>query len=152
LSLDGELTVRMVTKRVTLSIDSVETTGMGFLATATATARIDRYAFGITAAKGMAAPVPHRGPGRRRQAALTESQDDGVRQRPATGEVLPLAAEPPVSRAFHRCCWRDNRPPVDWRATMRWQGQLQEGRSCRSDQEPLLTIRSVVGTQPVTNG
>jgi hypothetical protein len=37
----------MVTKRVTLSIDSVETTGMGFLATATA--RIDRYAFGITA-------------------------------------------------------------------------------------------------------
>jgi polyisoprenoid-binding protein YceI len=55
LSLDGELTVRMVTKRVTLSIDSVETTGMGFLATATATARIDRYAFGITAAKGPAA-------------------------------------------------------------------------------------------------
>jgi polyisoprenoid-binding protein YceI len=53
LSLDGELTVRTVTKRVTLSIDSVETTGMGFRATATA--RIDRYAFGITAAKGMAA-------------------------------------------------------------------------------------------------
>ena len=26
------------------------------------------------------------------------------------------------------------------------------GRSCRSDQEPPLTIRSVVGTQPVTNG
>jgi hypothetical protein len=26
------------------------------------------------------------------------------------------------------------------------------GRSCRSDQEPSLTIRSVVGTQPVTNG
>jgi hypothetical protein len=26
------------------------------------------------------------------------------------------------------------------------------GRSCRSDQEPSLTIRSVVGSQPVTNG
>jgi len=26
------------------------------------------------------------------------------------------------------------------------------GRGCRSDQEPSLTIRSVVGTQPVTNG
>ncbi len=26
------------------------------------------------------------------------------------------------------------------------------GRSCRSDQEPSLTIRSVVGAQPVTNG
>src|SRR6266705_1451319 len=26
------------------------------------------------------------------------------------------------------------------------------GRSCRSDQEPSLTIRSVAGTQPVTNG
>ena len=26
------------------------------------------------------------------------------------------------------------------------------GRSCRSNQEPSLTIRSVVGTQPVTNG
>jgi hypothetical protein len=26
------------------------------------------------------------------------------------------------------------------------------GRSCRSDQEPSLTTRWVVGTQPVTNG
>ena len=26
------------------------------------------------------------------------------------------------------------------------------GQSCRSDQKPLLMIRSVVGTQPVTNG
>ena len=26
------------------------------------------------------------------------------------------------------------------------------GRSCRSDQEPSLTIRSAVGAQPVTNG
>jgi antitoxin YefM len=26
------------------------------------------------------------------------------------------------------------------------------GRSCRSDQEPSLTIRSVGGTRPVTNG
>ena len=51
-SLDGELTVREVTKPVTLSIDSVETTAMGFRVTATT--RIDRYAFGLTAAKGMA--------------------------------------------------------------------------------------------------
>jgi polyisoprenoid-binding protein YceI len=43
----------MVTKTVTLSIDSSETTGMGFRAAATT--RIDRYAFGIVAAKGMAA-------------------------------------------------------------------------------------------------
>jgi hypothetical protein len=54
---DGHLevgvTVRMVTGTVTVSIDSVETTGMGFRATATT--RIDRYAFGIVAAKGMAA-------------------------------------------------------------------------------------------------
>jgi len=36
---------------------------------------------------------------------------------------------------------------------MRWQDQLQEGdEGCQSDQEPSLTIRSVVGTQPVTNG
>ncbi len=53
LSLDGELTVRMVTKPVTLSIDLVEVTDMGFRATAAT--RIDRYAFGITAGKGMAA-------------------------------------------------------------------------------------------------
>jgi polyisoprenoid-binding protein YceI len=52
-SLDGELTVRGVTQPVTLSIDSVETTGNGFRATATT--RIDRYAFGLTAGKGMAA-------------------------------------------------------------------------------------------------
>jgi polyisoprenoid-binding protein YceI len=52
LSLDGELTVRGVTKPVTLSIDSVETTAMGFRVTATT--RIDRYAFGVAAAKGMA--------------------------------------------------------------------------------------------------
>jgi polyisoprenoid-binding protein YceI len=51
-SLDGELTVRGVTKPVTLSIDSVETTAMGFRVTAIT--RIDRYAFGLTAAKGMA--------------------------------------------------------------------------------------------------
>jgi polyisoprenoid-binding protein YceI len=52
-TLDGELTVRGVTKPVTLSIDSVESTGLGFRATAST--RIDRYAFGLTAAKGMAA-------------------------------------------------------------------------------------------------
>jgi polyisoprenoid-binding protein YceI len=52
-SLDGELTVRGVTKAVSLSVGSVESTGTGFRATATT--RIDRYAFGITASRGMAA-------------------------------------------------------------------------------------------------
>jgi polyisoprenoid-binding protein YceI len=52
-SLHGELTVRGVTQPVTISVDSLETTGTGFRATATA--RIDRYAFGLTAGKGMAA-------------------------------------------------------------------------------------------------
>ena len=43
--------------------------------------------------------------------------------------------------------------PVDGVPSMRWQDQLQEGdQKCRSDQEPSLTIRSVVGSQPVTNG
>jgi polyisoprenoid-binding protein YceI len=49
----GELTVCEVTKPVTLAIESVELAGQGFVARATT--RIDRYAFGITAAKGMAA-------------------------------------------------------------------------------------------------
>ncbi len=49
----GELTVRGVTKPVTLAIESVELAGQGFVARATT--RIDRYAFGVTAAKGMAA-------------------------------------------------------------------------------------------------
>jgi len=49
----GELTVRGVSKPVTLSIESVEADGQGFRARATT--RIDRYAFGVTAAKGMAA-------------------------------------------------------------------------------------------------
>lgn len=49
----GQLTVCGVTKPVTLSIESVETTGQGFAARAVT--RIDRYAFGVTAAKGMAA-------------------------------------------------------------------------------------------------
>ena len=49
----GELTVRGVTKPVTLAIESVETAGQGFVTRATT--RIDRYAFGVTAAKGMAA-------------------------------------------------------------------------------------------------
>lgn len=52
-TLDGELTVRGVSHPVTLAIDSVETTGQGLRARATT--RIDRYAFGLTAAKGMAA-------------------------------------------------------------------------------------------------
>jgi hypothetical protein len=38
---------------VTLAIESVETAGQGFVTRATT--RIDRYAFGVTAAKGMAA-------------------------------------------------------------------------------------------------
>jgi polyisoprenoid-binding protein YceI len=52
-SLDGELTVRGVTKPVTLSIKSIEVTSKGFRATATT--RIDRYTLGLTAANGMAA-------------------------------------------------------------------------------------------------
>jgi polyisoprenoid-binding protein YceI len=51
--LAGELTVREVNRPVTLAIDSVKTVGVGFRARATT--RIDRYAFGLTAAKGMAA-------------------------------------------------------------------------------------------------
>jgi polyisoprenoid-binding protein YceI len=52
-TLAGELTVREVSKPVTLTIESAEETGPGFRAHATA--RIDRYVFGVTAAKGMAA-------------------------------------------------------------------------------------------------
>jgi polyisoprenoid-binding protein YceI len=51
--LDGELTVRGVSQPVTLAIDSVETTGQGFRARATTP--IDRYAFGLTVARGLAA-------------------------------------------------------------------------------------------------
>jgi len=51
--LAGELTVRQVTSPLTLAISSVEPTGSGFRARATT--RIDRYAYGVTAAKGMAA-------------------------------------------------------------------------------------------------
>jgi polyisoprenoid-binding protein YceI len=51
--LDGHLTVRDVTRPVTLTIESVEPAGAGFRARATT--RIDRYAYGLTAAKGMAA-------------------------------------------------------------------------------------------------
>jgi len=47
------LEVRGVSQPVTLVIESVETAGAGFRARATT--RIDRYAFGLTAAKGMAA-------------------------------------------------------------------------------------------------
>lgn len=49
----GELRVRGVSRPVTLAIESVEITDYGFRARATT--RIDRYAFGVTAAKGMAA-------------------------------------------------------------------------------------------------
>jgi polyisoprenoid-binding protein YceI len=49
----GELTVCGVIKPVTLAIESVEIAGQGFVARAKT--RIDRYAFGVTAAKGMAA-------------------------------------------------------------------------------------------------
>jgi hypothetical protein len=51
--LAGELTIRQVSSPVTLTIQSVEPTGAGFRARATA--RIDPYAFTLTAAKGMAA-------------------------------------------------------------------------------------------------
>jgi polyisoprenoid-binding protein YceI len=51
--LAGQLTVRDVTRPVTLAIESVEASGAGFRARATT--RIDRYAYGLTAAKGMAA-------------------------------------------------------------------------------------------------
>jgi polyisoprenoid-binding protein YceI len=51
--LPGELEVRGMSRPVTLTIESVERTGPGFRAQATT--RIDRYAFGVTAAKGMAA-------------------------------------------------------------------------------------------------
>ena len=51
--LTGDLEVRGVSRPVTLLIESVEAAGAGFRAQAAA--RIDRYAFGVTAAKGMAA-------------------------------------------------------------------------------------------------
>ena len=51
--LAGELEVRGVSRPVTLVIESVEEAGAGFRAQAAA--RIDRYAFGVTAAKGVAA-------------------------------------------------------------------------------------------------
>jgi polyisoprenoid-binding protein YceI len=51
-SLVGELTVRNVTQPATLAIESTELVGHGFHARATI--RLDRYAFGVTAAKGMA--------------------------------------------------------------------------------------------------
>jgi polyisoprenoid-binding protein YceI len=51
--LAGQLTVRDMTSPVTLAIESVEPAGAGFWARATT--RIDRYAYGLTAAKGMAA-------------------------------------------------------------------------------------------------
>jgi polyisoprenoid-binding protein YceI len=50
-TLAGELTVRDVTRPVTLHIDSVQQTGPGFRAHATA--RVDRVAFGLTTAQWM---------------------------------------------------------------------------------------------------
>lgn len=52
-TLAGELTVREVSRPVTLVVESAEAAGAGFRVRATT--RIDRYAFGLTAAKGMAA-------------------------------------------------------------------------------------------------
>jgi hypothetical protein len=49
----GRRAVRRVSSPVMLAIDSVEPAGAGFRARATA--RIDRYALGVTPAKGMAA-------------------------------------------------------------------------------------------------
>jgi polyisoprenoid-binding protein YceI len=51
--LAGDLEVRGVSRPVTLVIESVQAADAGFRAQAAA--RIDRYAFGVTAAKGMAA-------------------------------------------------------------------------------------------------
>jgi polyisoprenoid-binding protein YceI len=51
--LTGQLTVRDITSPVTLAVESAEPAGAGFRVRATA--RIDRYAYGLTAAKGMAA-------------------------------------------------------------------------------------------------
>jgi polyisoprenoid-binding protein YceI len=51
--LAGELTVRQAASPVTLAIEPAEPAGGGFRAHATA--RIDRYAYGVTAATGMAA-------------------------------------------------------------------------------------------------
>lgn len=51
--LAGDLTVHDVTRAVTLAVESVEPAGVGFRARATT--RVDRYAYGLTAAKGMAA-------------------------------------------------------------------------------------------------
>jgi polyisoprenoid-binding protein YceI len=51
--LTGQLTVRDMTSPVTLTIASAESAGAGFLARASA--RIDRYTYGLTATKGMAA-------------------------------------------------------------------------------------------------
>lgn len=50
-TLIGELTVRDVTRPVTLKIDSAQVTGAGFCVHATT--RIDRAAFGLTTAKWM---------------------------------------------------------------------------------------------------
>jgi polyisoprenoid-binding protein YceI len=52
-TLAGELTIRETSNQVTLAIESVEVDGAGFRARAAT--RIDRYAFGLTVAKGMAA-------------------------------------------------------------------------------------------------
>lgn len=51
--LPSELSVRGTTEPLVLTVESVQATDQGFRARATA--RVDRYAFGLTAAKGMAA-------------------------------------------------------------------------------------------------
>jgi polyisoprenoid-binding protein YceI len=51
--LAGDLNVRQISSPVTLAIESVEPARGGFRVRATT--RIDRYAFGVTASKGMAA-------------------------------------------------------------------------------------------------
>lgn len=51
-TLSGELTVRQTSRTVTLTVASVEPVPAGFRVHATT--RIDRYAFGIKAARGMA--------------------------------------------------------------------------------------------------
>ena len=80
-----------MTKPVTLSIDSVETTAMGFRTTANT--RIDRYAFGITAAKGMAS--------RNLTVELVAVAESALTQRPTT-DIPTSPTRGVLSDAEHR--------------------------------------------------
>src|SRR5437870_9519111 len=80
----------------------------------------------------------------------------------ATGWSEPVPGRelhPLKSSAFHGALLRQLTHRL-LEYTLAWIGVYDEvvrpvagrGRRCRSDQEPALTIRSVVGTRPVTNG